>query len=132
MRNYRYIYTYTHTYVCCYNFLYVCMYVCMCMYMYICIRQFPRSTTLPSLVEQPAVTPLFDAKATWESATDLHKTSLGLHRSDRAPRSPGGRIDICQRSHHRSDRTHQMRKFPRARIKSPRPDHLAERRRATE
>ena len=27
----------------------------------------------------------------------------GLHKSD---------IDICQRSHHRSDRTHQMRKIP--------------------
>ena len=83
-------------------------------YLYIYIYQFRRSMSLDSHSEQPAVAPLFHATATWESATDLNKISLDLHKSDRKPRSPGGRISTCQRSHLQSDRTHQMRKTSRA------------------
>ena len=63
----------------------------------------------------------------WESATDLNKISLDLHKSDRKPRSPGGRIGTCQRSHLQSDRTHQMRKISRAKtFKSPRSERREE------
>ena len=106
--------------------MYVFMYARRYIYIiYICVCQFPRSTPLGWLAEQPAVAPPFHATATWESATDLNKTSLDLHKSDRKPRLPGGATGICQQSHLQSDRTHQMRKLPAPKLKSPRSDRPA-------